>query len=128
MNDMSLAAARLLAAARAQAGLSQRELAARAGTTQSAVARIEGGGTSPTVATLARLVAAAGAELRLELASAPLPNALIEAYKRDVDRSLLRENLKKAPDARLRALTSLAKFAQEAQRAGRAARRQRRRA
>ena len=32
------------------------------------------------------------------------PDPVIEAYKRDVDRTLLRENLKKSPEQRLRDL------------------------
>ena len=65
-------AAQLLHDARTRASLSQRELARRAGTTQSVVARIEGGQTSPTWETLQRLLAAAGSELatRLEPATA----------------------------------------------------------
>lgn len=55
-----LSAAELLRTARARAGLSQRALAVRAGTTQSVVARIERGQTSPTWDTLERLLAAAG--------------------------------------------------------------------
>ncbi|MDX1567599.1 MAG: helix-turn-helix domain-containing protein [Longimicrobiales bacterium] len=53
-------AADLLRSARARAGLSQRDLAHRAGTSQSVVARIELGQTSPTVSTLNRLLEAAG--------------------------------------------------------------------
>ena len=53
-------AAEVLRQARARAGLSQRELARRAGTAQSVIARIERGQTSPTWATLQRLLAAAG--------------------------------------------------------------------
>lgn len=53
-------ASELLRAARARAGLSQRDLARRAGTSQSVVARIELGKTSPTVSTLNRLIEAAG--------------------------------------------------------------------
>jgi transcriptional regulator with XRE-family HTH domain len=56
-------AARLLRTARAQAGLSQRALAEAAGTSQSAVAAIESGRKQPTVATLERLLRAAGTEL-----------------------------------------------------------------
>lgn len=52
--------AELLRAVRARAGLSQRDLASRAGTSQSVVARIELGRTSPTVSTLNRLIEAAG--------------------------------------------------------------------
>ncbi len=59
---------RLLLTARSRAGLTQRELARRAGTAQSVVARIERGQTSPTIATLHRLLAAAGFEPRTELA------------------------------------------------------------
>ena len=65
--------ARLLRAARERAGLTQRELARRAGSAQSVVARIEQGRTDPSSATLARLLAAAGFELRVELD--PLPAA-----------------------------------------------------
>lgn len=56
-------AAMLLREARTRAGLSQRELAKRAGTAQSVVARIERGQTSPTWETLERLLAAAGETL-----------------------------------------------------------------
>src|SRR5919108_3423264 len=55
--------ARLLQEARASAGLTQREMARRAGTAQSVVARVEGGATSPTWETLVRLFAAAGFEI-----------------------------------------------------------------
>jgi transcriptional regulator with XRE-family HTH domain len=53
----------LLFQTRRGAGLSQRELARRAGTAQSVVARIEAGTTSPTWETLTRLLAAAGFDL-----------------------------------------------------------------
>ncbi len=53
--------------ARSWAELSQRELARRAGTSQSVVARIERGHTKPSSETLARLLAAAGFEIRAEL-------------------------------------------------------------
>src|SRR5919106_4888953 len=58
---------RLLAQARSRAGLTQRELAQRAGTSQSVVARIERGQTDPGAATLGRLLAQAGFELRVVL-------------------------------------------------------------
>lgn len=50
---------------RHDAGLTQAQLASRAGTSQAAVARYEKGTVSPSVATLERLVGAAGAELEL---------------------------------------------------------------
>lgn len=48
---------------RTEAGLTQAELAQRMGTTQSAIARTEAGGTRPTLETLERLAAAIGQEL-----------------------------------------------------------------
>lgn len=48
---------------RTEAGLTQAELAQRMGTTQSAIARIEGGGTRPTLETLEKLALAVGQEL-----------------------------------------------------------------
>ena len=48
---------------RTNAGLTQAELAGRMGTTQSAIARMEGGGTRPTLETLEKLAAAVGGEL-----------------------------------------------------------------
>ncbi len=46
-----------------------------------------------------------------------------EAYKRDVDRTLLRENLALSVEERLRRLMDLQRLAEELRRAGRAARR-----
>lgn len=48
---------------RTEARLTQAELARRMGTTQSAIARMEGGGTRPTIETLEKLAAAVGGEL-----------------------------------------------------------------
>jgi transcriptional regulator with XRE-family HTH domain len=48
---------------RTEAGLTQLELAERMGTTQSAIARMEGGGARPTLETLEKLAAAVGGEL-----------------------------------------------------------------
>ena len=55
---------------RRAAGISQAQLAARVGTTQSAVARLEGGRLSPSLRTLERAYAALGH--RLQLFPAPL--------------------------------------------------------
>ena len=41
---------------------------------------------------------------------------VVEAYKRDVDRTLLRENLKLTPGQRLAALQQLVEFAEELRR------------
>lgn len=60
--------------ARRRAGLTQRELAVRASTSQSVVARIEQGRSDPSTATLARLLAAAGFEVRAELIPVSVAN------------------------------------------------------
>ena len=64
--------AKLVLDARRRAGLSQRDLARRARTAQSVIARIEAGITSPTWDTLSRLLAAAGFELRASLELRPV--------------------------------------------------------
>src|SRR5688500_10711192 len=46
---------------------------------------------------------------------------VIEAYKRDIDRTLLRENLRKSVEEQLAALVALQRLAEEARRAGRRA-------
>jgi hypothetical protein len=46
------------------------------------------------------------------------PDPVIEAYKRDVDRTLLRENLKKTPEERVRAMMALQELAEEARKSG----------
>ncbi|MGH8910679.1 MAG: helix-turn-helix transcriptional regulator [Egibacteraceae bacterium] len=50
---------------RLRAGLSQAELARRIGTTQPAIARLEAGGTSPSIHTLDRVARALGARLEI---------------------------------------------------------------
>jgi uncharacterized protein len=54
-------------------GLSQTALAARAGTSQQALSRIESGSVSPSIETLARLAAAVGEELALEARPRQIP-------------------------------------------------------
>jgi hypothetical protein len=61
-----MSAAAVLRRARLDAGLTQAELARRAGTAQSAVARYESGAASPSIRTLERLLAAAGHRLVLD--------------------------------------------------------------
>lgn len=85
-------AATMLRTARRRAGLSQRELARRAGVPQPTISRIERGIVSPSADTLMRLLRDLGMEL--ELMDRPKEN--------DVDRSLIRENLKKSPAERAR--------------------------
>lgn len=54
-------------ALREKKGLSQRELAERVGTTQSAIARLEAGNISPSLPTLDKVAAALGAEVTLTI-------------------------------------------------------------
>ncbi len=101
--------ARLLREARARAGLTQRELARRAGTAQSVVARIEQGRSDPSTATLTRLLAAAGFELRAELT----PIAVADTHMlEDVTRIL-----SLTPEARLLEVRNVSRFAMAARRA-----------
>lgn len=64
-------AAGLLRRARGAAGLTQTRLAELAGTTQSAIAAYEAGTREPTVPVLARMVAAAGARLAMDVTPDP---------------------------------------------------------
>ena len=57
----------LVREARKRAGLTQAQLAARVGTTQSAVARVESGSVSPSLEHLTKLVRAAGFDIDLRL-------------------------------------------------------------
>ena len=48
------------------------------------------------------------------------PDPVIEAYKRDIDRTLLRQNLRRSVTERVANLMALQRLALEARRAGRA--------
>lgn len=63
--EEEFALATALIKARAEAGLTQEELAQRMGTTQSAVARLEGGKSRPSTATLTKFAKATGTRLRV---------------------------------------------------------------
>jgi predicted transcriptional regulator len=98
----------LIREARRRAGLSQRELARRAGTAQSVVARIERGQVDPSGATLRRLLAAAGFEIRARLE--PLP--VLESHMlEDVARILAL-----TPEERLHEVRNLSRFEAAARR------------
>ncbi len=87
--------------ARLRAGISQRELARRLGTTQSAIARLESNVSNPTVATLERAMDATGH--RLMLAAARKESGL--------DETLIRRQLELTPKERLRAFEAFNKQA-----------------
>lgn len=50
------------------------------------------------------------------------PDPVVDAYKNGIDRTLIRENLKRSPEERIRALQELQAFAEELRRAGKALR------
>ena len=64
-----------LRALREKKGLSQRQLAELVGTTQSAIARLEGGRISPSLPTLDRIAAALGAEVTVTFTDTGLVGA-----------------------------------------------------
>ena len=103
-------AASVIRAARTGASMTQAELAARAGLTQSAIARLERGGSNPTIATLANVIAATGH--RLTFAAEP--------QRASFDEEQLRERLAMTPAQRLANFTassrSLDTMAQRARR------------
>lgn len=90
-------------AARQRAGLTQDQLAARMGCTQSAVSDLEGGRTRPLYQTVARNAAALGGEVTLALPGAdPLARA-----RADIERSLTEGDPSRAFRAVLRMLCDL---------------------
>jgi transcriptional regulator with XRE-family HTH domain len=101
-----MALAGLTREARKRAGLTQVELARRAGVPQSTVARIETGARVPSTAMAERLIRAAGFELRVGLGE-PDP---------DTD-SLLERTLRRTPRQRLADATRAARFVLRGRRA-----------
>ena len=102
----------LVREARKRAGLTQAELAARAGTTQSAVARIESGAVSPSLEHLSKLVGAAGFDIDVRLVP----------YD-DHDLSMALGNRTLTPEQRLDNMLAFQRFADEMRRAGQEAKR-----
>jgi len=99
----------LIREARRRAGLTQRELAERLGTTQSVVARWEADVTAPTFDTVVRALRACGFELDVHL----VPHD--EGFAHDW--SLARQNLPLSPEERFAQHQAWVEFAE----AGRAA-------
>src|SRR6476661_6987823 len=94
-----MSSATFIREARRRAGLTQAELAARAGTTQSVIARWERGGSRPTVERLTALVDACGLELQIGIGEPT-----------DVDVAALRRNLALDVDDRVRRIVALHRF------------------
>jgi transcriptional regulator with XRE-family HTH domain len=91
---------RLLRGARIRHGVSQEQLATRAGTTQSAISRIEKDRISPTVATLAELLHLLGEDLVLTA----------EKWETGIDVTLNESNLKLTPEQRVQKGLDFADF------------------
>lgn len=72
-------AGNLLRIARAQTGLSQRQLAKAAGVPQSTVARIESGARQPSLPVLARILAAVDLQPRITLATYDAHDDVLDA-------------------------------------------------
>ena len=96
----------LIREARRRAGLTQRELAERLDTTQSAIARLERSGTEPSYERVAGAVHACGMELVPQLLRAD-----------DADWSVASTNLAIGPDARVRRHQAALRFAMAGRRA-----------
>lgn len=90
----------LLREARRRHGVSQARLAIRAGTTQSAISRIERDHVSPSVETLRGLLHLLGEDLELA----------IEPRHWGIDRTLIRERFKLTPSERLDYGRAMAEF------------------
>jgi transcriptional regulator with XRE-family HTH domain len=112
-----MVAATALRDARLRAGLTQTELARRAGTSQATISAYEHGRKAPSVETLGRLLAAAGARLTAAPASAPVVRPtraqLARAGRALVDVMLLAEALptRHSPELRFPPLTRLPRSA-----------------
>lgn len=93
--------AHLLRAVRTRSGLTQAEVALRAGTSQPVVSAYERGRRDPSVTTLQRLVAASGGRLLLAAPpagdGAPVPMDLVEHGRRLVDVLLLADAVPSRP-------------------------------
>lgn len=74
-------AGNLIKQARLTTGLSQRELARRAGTSQATLSAYERGEKSPSLDTLARIVRAAGLDLRISLSPGDDHDAWVASYE-----------------------------------------------
>jgi transcriptional regulator with XRE-family HTH domain len=86
---MSTWAANLIKLARHDAGLSQRELARRAGTSQATLSAYEAGRKSPSFETLVRVVRAAGQDLRVQVVPYDDHDEVMAAYEASLPRKEL---------------------------------------
>jgi transcriptional regulator with XRE-family HTH domain len=108
-------AARALKRGRKEAGLTQRQLAERAGVPQSVIAKIESGRSTPRVDTFDRLLRAAGQRLEFHPAAEVDPQ----------DWAQVLDNRALTPAQRLQKLTAYGRFHTRLRRAREKARRER---
>ena len=99
--------AALIREARTRAGLSQAALAERAGTTQSAVSRWEGGHEEPRLRRLGEILEACGV----------LPTLTVTGLDDVVDRTQLRQQLAMSPEQRLASVANVSRLRAKAKRA-----------
>lgn len=107
MGEETLEVSKLLQSARQRAGMTQRQLAKKARTSQSVVARIELGETSPSWSTLVRLLKAAGFNISAGLRRIGVDPQLLD----DVPRILAL-----TPEQRLREVAQVSRFLSAARR------------
>lgn len=95
-NSSAATPAEAVRRARAHAGLTQRQLAERVHTTQSAVSRWERGQDEPRISTLSAIMAACGLRLALQIDV-------------DVDRAQIRQQLAMTPQQRLESVVNVSR-------------------
>lgn len=105
----------LVREARKRAGLTQADVAARAGTTQSAVARVESGTVSPSLERLTELVRACGFDIDVRLVPSD-----------DHEWSMVLRNRTLDPELRMKNMLAVEEFARMGREAMAAARAERR--
>jgi transcriptional regulator with XRE-family HTH domain len=93
---MNVDAASLIRRARARANLTQKQLAALTGTTQSTIARLERPGSNPRLDTLERMLDATGQRLEIRALKRKLP---------EVDETQIAARLRLTPAERLATFT-----------------------
>ncbi len=89
----------LIRDARRAAGLTQAELAASLGVSQSAIAKLEREGSNPTVETLDRVLRPTGHRLQL----------IAPAWSDGVDESLIRQALQRSPAERIKSVERMSR-------------------
>lgn len=95
---MSTWAGNLIKLARHDANLSQRELATRARTSQATLSAYEAGKKSPSLETLARIIRAAGRDLRIQVAPADSHDEWLALYERSLPADLVEAARRKDRD------------------------------